>query len=290
MNGQEFIRWINDPCDSVINPPHYYRKPLVMGVLNVTPDSFSDGGRYLDSEKACQRIDEMIEQGVDIVDIGGASSRPGSHGLTDHDELARVLPVITQITRHTNICLSIDTVHPLVMRAAVEAGVTWINDIMALRMPGALEEVARLGVPVCLMHMQGEPATMQDKPMYVEGVRAAVHDFFSERLQACVAQGISVNNIMLDPGIGFGKTTAHNLSLIKGLFDFQRHGRPIVLGVSRKSMLGAVLKKDIDHRLAGGLGVAVYAALQGAAIIRTHDVDETKQALDMVDAVICAVD
>ncbi len=288
MNAQEFTAWLHEPFGPVVSPPHYCRKPLVMGVLNVTPDSFSDGGRYVDPDKACQRVDEMIEQGVDLVDIGGSSSRPGASLLSDVDELARVLPVITKIARHTNICLSIDTYHPLVMRAAVEAGVTLINDIMALRMPGALEDVARLGVPVCLMHMQGEPATMQNNPTYVEGASASVHQFFSERILACTEQGIKMDNIMLDPGIGFGKSNDHNLSIIRGLREFQCHHRPIVLGVSRKSTLGAVLKKEVNHRLAGGLGVAVYAALQGAAIIRTHDVDETKQALDMVDAVICA--
>lgn len=290
MNKQAFLRWLGESPGPLISPPGYRRKPWVMGILNVTPDSFSDGGRYLHVDEAMRRADEMIAQGVDLIDLGGASSKPGAQSVSPEEELDRVLPVIHRMREHTDVCLSIDTTHPLVMRVAVEAGVTLINDIKALHMPGALLEVARLDVPVCLMHMQGEPATMQEQPMYPGGVVPFVQQFFRERLLSCDAANIQREHILLDPGFGFGKSVAHNLSMMKRLMDFQVHGRPVVLGFSRKNTLGVILKQAIEHRTAGGLGLAVFAALQGVSMIRTHDVFETKQALDMLDAVVCVKD
>ena len=261
-------------------------RPLVMGILNVTPDSFSDGGRYFDVDDALNQAEVMIAAGADLVDIGGESSRPGAELISLDEELMRVIPVIERLRACTDIALSIDTCKPLVMRAAIEAGASLINDIEALQAPGALAEVAQLQVPVCLMHMQGKPASMQIHPTYAEGIVSAIHAFFAARIEACLSAGVLHHNLILDPGFGFGKTCAQNLLLTQQLSVFQTYGLPLLYGASRKSTIGSVLNQPVTHRLAGGLGLAVFAALQGVSIIRTHDVGETQQALCMVDAVV----
>ncbi len=287
MNSAELNRWCG-LSETVIFPPAYRRRPLIMGILNVTPDSFSDGGRFLDRDKALQHADDMVAQGADLLDIGGESSRPGAMPVSIDEELTRVIPVIEGLRARSDIALSIDTCKPEVMRAAVEAGASLINDIQALQVPGALAEVARLNVPVCLMHMQGRPEFMQVSPSYETGVISAIQAFFSERILACVSAGIPRQHLILDPGFGFGKTNEQNLFLTKHLLAFQSHGLPLLFGVSRKNTIGSVFNHDSAARLAGGLGLAVFAALQGVSMIRTHDVDVTQNALRMLDAVVNA--
>ena len=264
------------------------RQPLIMGVLNVTPDSFSDAGRYLDMGVACQRAQDMIEQGADIIDIGGESSRPGAVAVSCEDELARVIPVIERIRSTSDICISIDTCKAEVMVAAVAAGASLINDINALQSEGALSAAVCMTAPVCLMHMQGSPVTMQNHPHYSQDIVSEINQFFYQRIEACERAGIQRERLILDPGFGFGKSIQHNLLLLKRLDEFQQHSLPVLLGVSRKSTLGAILKKSVANRMPGGLATAVFALLRGVTIIRTHDVDETKQALQMIDAIINA--
>ncbi len=278
VNSEQFIAWRQTRT----------MKPLIMGVLNVTPDSFSDAGQFLDPSKALQRALDMIEQGADIIDIGGESSRPGAAPISCNAELARVIPVIEHIRASLDICLSIDTCKADVMEAAVAAGASMINDINALRGDGVLAVVARLDVPVCLMHMQGAPDTMQNNPYYSDDIVDEINQFFHLRIEACTRAGIARERLILDPGFGFGKSVQHNLRLVNRLVEFQQHRLPVLLGVSRKSTLGAVLQKNVHARLLGGLAVAVFAAQNGASIIRTHDVDETNQALQMLNAVVCA--
>lgn len=266
----------------------YLRKPLIMGVLNVTPDSFSDAGRYLNLDAACQRARVMIEQGADMIDIGGESTRPGAAATSCTEELARVIPVIEHIRATSDICISIDTQKPDVMEAAVHAGASMINDINALQQDGALPLVARLRVPVCLMHMRGTPETMQDNPQYEEDIVDDINQFFHQRIEACLQVGIEREYLIIDPGFGFGKSVSHNLLILKRLAEFQQHRLPVLLGVSRKSTLGAVSQKIVSERLPAGLAAAVFAALHGVTMIRTHDVDETRQGLDMIDAIVSA--
>lgn len=280
MNSKQFSGWLE--CQrqpSLDNPPE---KPLIMGILNVTPDSFSDGGKFLSPERACEHAFHLISQGADLIDIGGQSTRPGAEHVPLDVELNRVISVIEQIRLSSDICISIDTNKPEVMEAAVSAGANVINDIYALRTDGALEMATKLAVPVCLMHMQGAPHNMQQNPYYPDGVLAEVTRFFIERITECEHVGIKKNNIILDPGFGFGKQVQDNLLLVKNLDSFATFKMPMLLGVSRKSTIGAVLAKEVDARLIGSIAVAVYAALKGAGIIRTHDVDETNQALHMI--------
>ncbi len=253
-----------------------------MGILNVTPDSFSDGGKFLSIDKACEHANELISQGADLIDIGGQSTRPGAQDVSLEVELNRVIPIIEKIRATSDICISIDTNKPEVMEAAISAGANVINDIYALRTEGALEMAAKLAVPVCLMHMQGEPHTMQHAPYYPDGVLSEVTRFFMERITECQRGGIKRNNIILDPGFGFGKQVQDNLLLVKNLDSFASLGMPLLLGVSRKSTIGTVLAKEVGERLIGSIAAAVYAALKGVGIIRTHDVDETNQALHMI--------
>ncbi|MDA9272164.1 dihydropteroate synthase [bacterium] len=260
-----------------------------MGVLNVTSDSFSDGGLYLDHDKAYERAQHLIEQGADLIDIGGESVQPGAKSISIDEELSRVIPVIERIRSTSDICISIDTCKALVMQEALSAGANLINDIHALTGDGALSVAAHFDVPVCLMHMQGEPASMQVNPHYTEDVVDVINTFFQERITACIQAGIARERIILDPGFGFGKSVQHNLILMNRLSAFQQHNLPVLIGVSRKSTIGAILKKTVSERLSGGLALAVFAALQGVAMIRTHDVDETNQALQMIDAV-CRVE
>jgi dihydropteroate synthase len=259
-------------------------QPRVMGILNVTPDSFSDGGSFFDQGQALEHALQMVEEGAAIIDIGGESTRPGSAEVSIADEIARVVPIIEHLAPRIPVPISIDTSKPEVMQAAVAAGAGMINDVYALRREGALAMAATLRVPVCLMHMQGEPRTMQQQPLYHDVV-AEVHDFLVERISECESAGIAREQIVIDPGFGFGKSLAHNLSLLKHLALFTSLGVPLLAGMSRKSMIGAVLERPVAERLYGSIAVAVMAAQQGASIIRVHDVRPTVEALRMVLAV-----
>jgi dihydropteroate synthase len=249
-----------------------------MGIVNTTPDSFSDGGLWLEFEQALRHVRAMVEAGADIIDIGGESTRPGSQAVPVQQELDRVLPVIEAITSESDILVSIDTSKPEVMREAVQAGAGMINDVYALRQPGAVETAAALGVPVCLMHMQGEPRDMQVRPEYGDVV-AEVEQFLLQRARAAQSAGIPPSNITLDPGFGFGKTLAHNLALFHALPRLCSGSYPVLVGVSRKSMLGELTGRPVESRLAASLAAAVEAARAGAAIVRVHDVAETVDAL-----------
>ncbi|HTB27453.1 MAG TPA: dihydropteroate synthase [Steroidobacteraceae bacterium] len=260
-------------------------RPAVMGVINVTPDSFSDGGRFLDLEAAVERAGSMVAEGVSIIDVGGESTRPRSVGVDAGTELERVLPVIERIAAAFDVAISIDTSKLEVMAAAVEAGACIVNDIRALRAPGAREWAAGTGVGVCLMHMQGEPLTMQENPDYHDVV-GEVAAFLIEQRAACLAAGIDREAVAFDPGLGFGKRHEDNLALLKNLAHLAALGSPLLVGVSRKSTIGRVLGRPPADRLAGGLGLAAWAVGEGARIVRTHDVAATRDAILMVDAVM----
>jgi len=257
---------------------------LVMGVLNVTPDSFWDGGRYVSADAAVARAVTLAHEGADIIDVGGESTRPGAAPVSEHEELARVIPVIERLRRELDRPVSIDTSKPGVMRAAVAAGAAMINDVHALRRPGALQAAAGLGVPVCLMHMQGEPGTMQAAPQYRDVV-AEVCAFLRQRASACIAAGIDRRRLVLDPGFGFGKTLQHNLELLRRLRELVALGFPVLAGLSRKTMIGQLLGQPEDRRLFGSVALAMIARQQGARIIRVHDVAETVEVLKVADAV-----
>jgi len=261
--------------------------PRVMGILNVTPDSFSDGGRFVAPAMAVARAQQMVAEGAAIIDVGGESTRPGAAAVDAREEMARVVPVIEALAAELPVPISVDTSKPEVMRAAVAAGAGLINDVYALRLPGALAAAAELGVPVCLMHMQGEPRTMQQAPHYADVV-AEVRDFLAQRVADCIAAGIARERILLDPGFGFGKTLAHNLSLLKHLPVLHGLGQPLLVGMSRKSMIGAVLDAPLEERLYGSLAVAAIGAWLGAAVVRVHDVKASADALKMVAAVQAA--
>ncbi len=256
-----------------------------MGILNVTPDSFSDGGRYADAGAALEHAARMAAEGAAIIDVGGESSRPGARGVEESLEIARLVPVIEGIAATSNVAISVDTAKPKVMAAAVAAGACIINDIHALRAPGARAVAAETQAGVCLMHMQGEPRTMQDSPRYGDVV-AEVIDFLQRERHACVEAGVARDAIALDPGIGFGKNLQHNLDLLRELPRFAALGSPVLVGVSRKRMIGDILRKALDERLYGGLGLAALAVVNGARIIRTHDVGPTRDAIRSVSAVL----
>ncbi|MFO8156009.1 MAG: dihydropteroate synthase [Pseudomonadota bacterium] len=260
------------------------RSPQVMGVLNVTPDSFSDGGLHATPGAAIDRARELVENGARIIDIGGESTRPGADPVEESVELERVIPVVEAIAGELDVLIAVDTSKPAVMRAAVEAGAGLINDVRALREDQALTTAAELDVPVVLMHMQGEPGTMQDEPYYSDVV-TEVMEFLEERVLACERVGIPRERVVLDPGFGFGKTLDHNLELMKHLDRFQSLGLPLLVGVSRKSIIGGVLESPLSERLYGGVALAALAIWQNASIIRTHDVRETLDAVRMIEAV-----
>ncbi|MFA7557675.1 MAG: dihydropteroate synthase [Hydrogenophaga sp.] len=259
-------------------------RPQVMGILNVTPDSFSDGGQFRSREAALAHARHMAEEGAAIIDVGGESTRPGSPPVSLQEELDRVIPVVERLHAELPLPVSVDTSKPEVMRAAVAAGAGMINDVYALRMDGALTAAAELGVPVCLMHMQGEPRTMQHEPSYTDVV-AEVREFLAERASAAVQAGIPHERLLIDPGFGFGKRVDHNLSLMRHLPELLDIGLPLLIGVSRKSMIGAVTSADIEHRIHGSVAAASLAAWLGAAIVRVHDVKATVDALKVVSAV-----
>lgn len=259
-------------------------RPVVMGILNVTPDSFSDGGRYTALDAALRQVEQMLEEGAALIDIGAESTRPGALPVSVGEELDRLLPIVEAVASRFDTIVSIDTSTPEAMTACAARGAGLINDVRALRRPGALEAAAATGLPVALMHMQGEPGTMQRNPVY-QDVASEVVDFLRERMLACEQAGISVDRIVLDPGFGFAKTLAHNLRLLRELQALQVLGRPVLVGVSRKSMLGAVLGgAPVDRRLHAGLAAAVLSVERGARIIRTHDVGPTVEALALWQA------
>jgi dihydropteroate synthase len=264
-------------------------RPAVMGILNVTPDSFSDGGRYASTDAALARAREIAAEGAAIIDVGGESSRPGAVAVADAEQIARVVPVIEAIAASTTLAISIDTSSPRVMAAAIAAGACIINDVYALRAPGARACAADTQAGVCLMHMQGEPRTMQDHPYYTDVV-AEVSAFLSRERQACLDAGVAANAIAFDPGFGFGKALEHNLTLLKELPRFAALGAPLVVGVSRKSVIGKIIGRGIEERLYGGLGLAAWAVMRGARVIRTHDVRPTWDAVRCVSAVLDGID
>jgi dihydropteroate synthase len=259
-------------------------KCLVMGILNATPDSFSDGGRFDSLSCAVDHAAKMVDEGADVLDIGGESTRPGADPVSADEELERVIPVIEKLCEQFKLPISIDTSKAVVMREAVAAGATMINDVYGLRGEDSLQAAAELGVPVCLMHMLGEPRSMQLAPVY-EDVVADVLSFFQHRVGACSAAGIEQEKIILDPGFGFGKTLEHNLQLLRNLSKFVGMGFPVLVGMSRKSMIGQVLDRPVDDRVHGGLALALLARQQGASMIRTHDVAPTVDALRILEAV-----
>jgi dihydropteroate synthase len=262
-------------------------RPVVMGVLNVTPDSFSDGGRFNDRRRAESHALAMAEAGAALLDIGGESTRPGAEPVGIAAELARVMPVLEALVAAGAPPVSVDTTKPEVMRAAAAAGAEMINDVLALRAPGALEAAVESDCAVCLMHMQGEPRTMQHAPHY-DDVVTEVYDFLARRVEACITAGMAPDRIVVDPGFGFGKTLEHNLLLMGRLARFAGLGVPLLVGVSRKSMIGTITGRPVEERLAGGLALATLAAQAGAAIIRSHDVAATRDALEVTAAVVAA--
>jgi len=255
-----------------------------MGILNVTPDSFSDGGQFVNADAALAQAGKMLADGADIIDIGGESTRPGAQAVSVEEELARVIPIIEALREQSDVFISVDTSKAAVMSAAVAAGADMINDVRALREPGALDAAAALNTPVCLMHMQGEPRSMQQQPHY-DDVLNEVKSFLDSRVTACEQVGIAREQIVIDPGFGFGKKLEHNLALFRQLPDLQSLGLPILVGVSRKSMIGAVLDIPVEERMAASVALAGLAVWLGAAIIRTHDVRETRDAVRMCHAV-----
>lgn len=256
----------------------------VMGVLNVTPDSFSDGGLFLARDRAVDHAIRMVAEGAAIIDIGGESTRPGARGVSVQEELDRVIALIEALQQAIAVPISIDTSKPEVMRAAVAAGAGMINDVRALRAPGALQTATQLGVPVCLMHMQGEPRTMQEDPRYDDVVQE-VKEFLRLRSQACRDAGIHAANIIVDPGFGFGKTLEHNLELLRNLGELATLGAPVLVGLSRKSMIAKVLDLPLERRMIASVALAVVAVQNGANLVRAHDVGATCEAVRMAEAV-----
>jgi dihydropteroate synthase len=258
--------------------------PVVMGVLNVTPDSFSDGGRFQSLDNAINQAQLMVDQGAQIIDVGGESTRPGATPVSLQEELDRVLPVVEALSSTVDVVISVDSSSPEVIQQTADAGAGLINDVRALQRPGALEVAAKTGLPVCLMHMQGSPETMQLNPCY-ENAISDISAFFSERVSACEKAGISRDRIILDPGFGFGKTLEHNLLILKHLGDFGLDDFPVLAGLSRKSMLGLITGKDVSERVSASVAAALMAMSAGASIVRVHDVDETIDAIKVWSAV-----
>lgn len=260
-------------------------RPLVMGVLNVTPDSFSDGGRFLAPEAAVAHGLRLVEEGAAIIDVGGESTRPGAAPVRVDDEIRRVVPVVERLHQSVpQVVISVDTSKPEVIREAAAAGAGLINDVRALTEPGALEAAAASGLAVCLMHMQGDPRTMQQAPAYVDVVKE-VKAFLDERVQACRAAGVATDRLVIDPGFGFGKTLEHNLQLLRGLSELTASEVPVLVGLSRKSIAGTLTGRGAGDRLHGSIALAVVAVMKGARIIRAHDVAATVDALKVVAAV-----
>jgi dihydropteroate synthase len=259
-------------------------QPKVMGIVNVTPDSFSDGGKFSQTKLAIAHAVKLAEEGASILDIGGESTRPNATPVSLQEELDRVIPVIEVLVKQVNIPISIDTYKPAVMQAAIEAGASMVNDVRALQEHGALEIAAKSNVGICLMHMQGTPQTMQQNPQY-DDVVEEVKAFLNARLQACIHAGCKPGNILLDPGFGFGKTQQHNITLLQNLAGFADFGQPLLVGLSRKSVLGKMTGNDVEARLYASIAASVIAAMKGAKILRVHDVKATVEALKVVTAI-----
>ncbi|KPY38463.1 Dihydropteroate synthase [Pseudomonas syringae pv. primulae] len=272
------------PCGNrVLDLAHTH----VMGILNATPDSFSDGGRYSQLDAALRHAQEMVAAGATLIDVGGESTRPGARPVSPSEEVDRVAPVVELIARELDVIISVDTSTPEVIVESARLGAGLINDVRSLRRPGALEAAAATGLPVCLMHMLGEPGDMQDNPHYQDLV-GEVSAFLADRMERCEAAGIPKDRIILDPGFGFAKTLEHNLSLFRHMEALHALGRPLLVGVSRKSMIGAVLGRPVGERLIGGLALAALAMTKGARILRVHDVAETADVVRMIAAVEAA--
>ncbi|KTB83713.1 dihydropteroate synthase [Pseudomonas syringae pv. syringae PD2766] len=272
------------PCGNrVLDLAHTH----VMGILNATPDSFSDGGRYSQLDEALRHAESMVLAGATLIDVGGESTRPGARPVSALEEVERVAPIVELIARELDVIISVDTSTPEVMLETAALGAGLINDVRSLQRPGALQAAARTGLPVCLMHMLGEPGTMQKNPHYQDLV-GEVSAFLLERMHQCVAAGIGRHQIILDPGFGFAKTLEHNLSLFRHMEALHALGQPLLVGVSRKSMIGAVLNRSVDQRLSGGLALAALAITKGAKILRVHDVAETADVVRMIAAVEAA--
>lgn len=260
-------------------------RPIVMGILNVTPDSFSDGGIYNRYDYALKHAASMVDHGAAIIDIGGESTRPGASEVTLQQELDRVIPIIEAVTDRFEVWVSVDTSKAVVMTEAARAGAHIINDVRSLHEPGALEAAAETGLPICIMHMLGQPKTMQQTPVY-KNVVAEVKQYLSDKIDRCEAAGIAKNRLIIDPGFGFGKNLAHNYQLLAKLNEFHALEVPLLVGMSRKSMIGELLDVPLEERLIGSIACAVIAAMQGAQIIRAHDVKETVQAMNIVQATL----
>ncbi len=261
--------------------------PQVMGILNITPDSFSDGGRYAQRDAALRHAEAMWRAGASLIDVGGESTRPGARAVSPIEELERVAPVVEAIAGELDVIISVDTSTPAVMREAARLGAGLINDVRSLQREGALDAAADSGLPVCLMHMRGEPTTMQQDPRYAD-ILSEVRGFLVERMAACATAGIAAERLILDPGFGFAKTLEHNLRLFKHLESLHELGRPLLVGVSRKSMIGSVLGHEVGGRLYGSLALAALAVGKGAQILRVHDVAETVDVVRMLAAVAAA--
>lgn len=260
------------------------QSPLIMGVLNVTPDSFHDGGQFNQLDSAILRAEQMVAEGVDIIDIGGESTRPGAEKITIQEECDRVIPVIEKLSQSLMVPISVDTRNTIVMQYALEAGASIINDVNALNDAGAMDLVAEKNTPVCLMHMQGLPETMQADPQYTD-VFDEIYSYLEQRVKLCEQKGINRKKIYIDPGFGFGKTLNHNLMLLGQLSRFKKMGCPILVGLSRKSMFGKILNVETEARLYGSLAGALLAVMQGADIVRTHDIKETRDIIKVYEAV-----
>lgn len=259
--------------------------PCTMGIINMTPDSFSDGGQFFAVDKAMQQAAAMVEAGAKIIDIGGESTRPGAQPVSLDDERKRVLPVVNAVKHQfPNVVISVDTSKPDLMADAIEAGCEFINDVNALRAPGAIDVVANSDVAVCLMHMLGKPRTMQQHPQY-NSVVQDVYTFLRQRVETCISAGIARDRLVVDPGFGFGKSLEHNILLLKHLREFKELGVALLVGVSRKSMIGTILDKPVDKRLIGSVTLAAMALLRGTDIIRVHDVEATMDVLKIINAV-----
>ena len=257
-------------------------RPLVMGILNITPDSFSDGGKYLDFSDALKRAHTMIEEGVDIIDIGGESTRPGSEPVSIDEELKRITPIIEALKRDSDVAISVDTYKPEVMKEVIDMDVAMINDVYALTQPGAIDVIKQSKVGICLMHMQGTPKTMQINPTY-DNVVSEVQSFLKARADLLISEGVDPSRIILDPGFGFGKTFEHNIELLQGLESFQSLKFPLLVGLSRKSFIRKILNGEHDDHLSGSIAAAIFSVLKGAKILRVHDVKETYSALKIIN-------
>ena len=258
------------------------KRPLIMGILNITPDSFSDGGQYLTLDEALKRAHQMIEEGVDIIDIGGESTRPGSEPVSADEELKRITPIIEALKKKSDIAISVDTYKPQVMKVVIGMDVAMINDVYALSQPGAIDIIKQSHVGICLMHMQGTPKTMQQNPHYTNVV-SEVKLFLEARAKHLMSEGIDKSRIILDPGFGFGKTFEHNIELLQQLESFQTLKLPLLVGLSRKSFIRKILNGDYDDHLSGSISAAIFSVIKGAKILRVHDVKETKSALKIIN-------